>query len=65
MSEDLVLPIIATVGWLILVASGLASHRLGWGQLVTMALVWIAIFGGLFLIIEWFMTVRDRASGFV
>jgi hypothetical protein len=30
-----------------------------------MALVWIAIFGGLFLIIEWFMTVRDRGSGFV
>lgn len=65
MSEDLALPIIATVGWLILVASGLASHRLGWGQLVKMALTWIAIFGGLFLIVEWFMTVRDTASGFV
>ncbi len=65
MNADLALPIIATLGWLILAVSGLASYRLGWGRLVTMALVWIAIFGGLFLIVEWFMTVRDTASGFV
>ncbi len=65
MSEDLALPIIATLGWLILVASSLASHRLGLGETIKMALVWMAIFVGLFLIVEWFMTVRDRASGFV
>ena len=30
-----------------------------------MALLWVAIFAGLFLIVEWFMAVRDTTSGFI
>lgn len=65
MSADLILPIIASLAWLVLAVSAFASFRLGWSQTLKMALVWIAIFGGLFLIVEWFMAVRDTASGFV
>ena len=63
MNPDLLLPIITSLGWLILAGVGLRSRQLGLGQMVKMALVWILIFGGLFLIVEWFMVVRGTASG--
>lgn len=62
MNPDLLLPLIATAAWLVLAGSALASFRLGWGQLLRMALVWIAIFGGLFLIVEWFMFTQGTTS---
>ncbi len=62
MNPDLLLPLIATAAWLVLAGSALASFRLGWGQLLRMALVWIAIFGGLFLIMEWFMFAQGTTS---
>lgn len=65
MSADLLIPVITSLAWLFLAASAFASYRLGWSATLRMALVWIAIFGGLFLIVEWFTTVRDTASGFV
>ncbi|ASJ91345.1 hypothetical protein [Porphyrobacter sp. CACIAM 03H1] len=65
MSPDLLLPVITSIGWLILVGSALASHRLGWGPMVKMTLVWVAIFAGIFLVVEWFMIARDTASGLI
>lgn len=65
MSPDLVLPIVASAAWLIVAGSALASYRLGWGQMVKMALAWVAIFGGLFLIVEWFIVVQGTASGLI
>lgn len=65
MNADMILPIIASLGWLFFAVSAFASFRLGWSKTIRMALVWIAIFGGLFLIVRWFMAVRDTASGFV
>jgi hypothetical protein len=62
MNPDMLLPLVSTAAWLILAGSALASFRLGWGQLVKMALVWIAIFLGLFLIVEWFMVAQGTAS---
>ena len=62
MNPDLLLPLIATAAWLVLAGSALASFRLGWGQLLRMALVWIAIFGGLFLIVEWLMFTQGTTS---
>lgn len=62
MNPDLLLPIVASVGWLILAGVGLRSHQLGLGQMVKMALLWIVIFGGLFLIVEWFMIAQGTAS---
>jgi hypothetical protein len=47
-----VLTIITGLAWLFFAASALASYRLGWSQLVRMALVWIAIFLGLLLVVE-------------
>ena len=63
MNPDLLLPIITSLGWLILAGVGLRSRQLGLGQMVKLALVWILIFGGLFLIVEWFMVARGTASG--
>lgn len=65
MNPDLVLPIVASAAWLIVAGSALASYRLGWGQMVKMALAWVAIFGGLFLIVEWFIVVQGTASGLI
>lgn len=62
MNPDMLLPLVSTAAWLILAGSALASFRLGWGQLVKMALVWIAIFLGLFPIVEWFMVAQGTAS---
>jgi hypothetical protein len=61
-NPDLLLPIIASIGWLILAGVGLRSHQLGVGQMAKMALVWIVIFGGLFLVVEWFMIAQGTAS---
>ncbi len=65
MNPELMLPIIASIGWLILVGAGLASYRLKWSQMVKMALVWIAIFLGLYLLVEWFMIARSSTSALI
>ncbi len=65
MNPDLALPIIASLAWLIVAGASLASFRLGWGQLLRMGLLWIAIFGAIFLVVEWFMLTRDAASVWV
>jgi len=65
MSPDLLLPVITSIGWLILVGSALASHRLGWGRIAKMTLAWIAIFVGIFLVVEWFTVVRDTTAGLI
>lgn len=65
MNPDLLLPIITSIAWLILVGAGLASYRLKWSQMIKMALVWIVIFLGLYLVVEWFMVSRNAASALV
>ena len=62
MNPDLVLPIITSLAWLVLCGVSLASFQLGWSKMVKMALAWIAIFAGLFLIAEWFMVAQDTTS---
>ena len=62
MNPDLLLPVVTSAAWLILAVSALASFRLGWGQMIKMILAWIAIFGGLFLAVEWFMIAQGTAS---
>lgn len=46
------LRIVALVGWLVLAGSALAAYRLAWKKAVVMALVWVAIFGGVALAIS-------------
>ncbi len=65
MNGHIVLPLITSLAWLIVAMSALASHRLGWGQLVRMALAWVVIFAGIFMIVEWFLYVRGSASAWV
>lgn len=62
MSSDLLLPIILSIGWLVLAGSALASMRLGWSRMAKLALAWIAIFAGLFLVVEWFSLAQGTAS---
>ena len=50
MNEGMIISIVAMLGWLILAGSALASFRLGWAKMVQMALVWLAIFVGLFVV---------------
>jgi len=38
---------------------------LGVGEVAKMTLLWILIFGGMFLIVEWFMIARGTASALV
>lgn len=62
MSPELLLPLVSSIGWLILVGAALVSYQLKWSQMVKMALVWIVIFGGLFLLVEWFTMSQGTAS---
>ena len=62
MNSDLLLPIVASIAWLILAGAGLASYQLKWSQMIKMALVWVVIFLGLYLVVEWFMVAQNTAS---
>ncbi len=52
MSDGALISIVAMVGWLILAGSALASYRLGWSKIAQLALVWLAIFAGLFVVAD-------------
>ena len=52
MNEFQVVHLVYLFGWLVLAGSALASYRFSWRKGVSMALVWLAIFGGLFLFIQ-------------
>jgi hypothetical protein len=62
LSPELVIPIISSLGWLILCGAALASYRLQWAQMLKLALVWLAIFVGLYVLVEWFMVAQGTAS---
>jgi hypothetical protein len=51
-NEGQAVSLIALVAWLILAGSALASYRLNWNKALKMALTWVAIFGGLFLLFD-------------
>ncbi|MGB3712395.1 MAG: hypothetical protein WA985_11985 [Erythrobacter sp.] len=52
MSEGAIISIVALIGWLILAGSALASFRLGWSRILQLSLIWLAIFGGLYLLVD-------------
>lgn len=62
MNPDMLLPIITSIMWLILCGGALASYQLKWSQMARMALLWIAIFGAVFVATQWIMVVRGTAS---
>lgn len=62
MNPDVMLPIVLSIGWLVLAVAGLASYRLNWGRAIKMAIVWVVIFLGLFLTVKWFLMARDTAG---
>ncbi|MCK0128356.1 hypothetical protein [Erythrobacter sp. F6033] len=55
MSEITMISLVSLIGWLVIAGSAVASFKLGWGKLVQMALVWLAIFGGAFVIVGLFI----------
>ena len=59
---DLMILILAGVGWLFLCGVGIASYRLQWRQTVRMALVWLVIFLGLYVLVEWFQIALNTTS---
>ena len=52
MNEEAIISIVALLGWLILAGSAMASYRLGWSKMLQLALVWFAIFAGLFVVVD-------------
>ena len=62
MNPDLLLPIITSAAWLVLAGASLASFRLQWGQMIKMALAWLVIFLGLFVVVEWFLFAQGTAG---
>lgn len=62
MNPDYLLPVMSSAAWLMLACVGLASYRLGWRKIVTMGLAWILIFGGVYVLVEWFLVARGTAS---
>ena len=51
MNDMAIVSVISLVGWLVLGVMGFASFRLSWGKTAQLALVWLAIFVGLFLLV--------------
>ncbi len=47
-----IVSIIALLGWLVLVGGALASYRLGASKMIRLALIWLAIFVGGFVIVS-------------
>jgi hypothetical protein len=47
-----IVSLIAMIGWLLLIVAGFASFKLSWGKTAQLALVWLAIFVGLFLLVD-------------
>lgn len=52
MREFEIVHIVYLLGWLILAGSALAAYRFSWQKGVKMALVWLALFVGVFLFIQ-------------
>lgn len=52
MREFQIVHIVYLVGWLILAGGALAAYRFSWQKGLKMALVWAAIFVGVFLFIQ-------------
>ena len=55
MTDMATISIIAMIGWLIFAGGALASYKLGWSKMAQMALIWVAIFAGAFVIVSFFM----------
>lgn len=55
MTTTQIVSIIAMLGWLVLVVSALAYHRLGSRQIVKFSLIWLGVFVGGFVIVSWLM----------
>ena len=52
MNEGAIISIVAMLGWLILAGSAMASFKLGWSKIVQLALLWLAIFVGLYVVAD-------------
>jgi hypothetical protein len=57
--------VVASIGCLVLVLAELNSHRLGWWKSLRLALVWLAIIAGLYLLVEWFLMARNTTSALI
>ncbi|MFL0356574.1 hypothetical protein ACI5KX_08830 [Erythrobacter sp. GH1-10] len=55
MTNMATISIVALIAWLFFAGSALASFKLGWSKMIQMALIWVAIFGGGFVIASFFM----------
>lgn len=55
MTNMATISIVAMLGWLVLAGMSLASYKLAWGKMAQMALIWLCIFSGGFLIASFFM----------
>ena len=52
--------LVAMIGWLALAILGYSSYRLNWKKSVTMALIWAAIFIGVFGLV---VVIQGEAIG--
>lgn len=50
---------------LVLVIAELRSLRMGWWKYLRLALIWVVIFLGLYLLVEWFLMARDTTSALI
>lgn len=62
MNAGLIVAVVSSLVWLVLMGSALASYRLGWGQTIRLALTWLAIFLGFYLVVEWFLIAQGTAA---
>lgn len=65
MSDYAIYVVVWSIGCLMLVLAELNSLRLGWWKNIRLALIWVAIFSGLYLLVEWFLMARNTTSALI
>ena len=57
--------VIWSICCMVLVIAELRSLRMGWWKNLRLALIWVVIFLGLYLLVEWFLMARDTTSALI
>lgn len=57
--------VLASIGCLMLALANMDHHKMGWVKRIQFGLIWLAIFLGLYGLVEWFLMARDTTSALI
>lgn len=57
--------VLASIGCLMLALANMDHRKMGWVKRIQFGLIWLAIFLGLYGLVEWFLMARDTTSALI